>query len=73
MEIKNINLKPSRDLIRAKTTITIWARENGFNYQTVVKVLNNFSGKRRIGVALEIVEKLKADGFYAEAAEEKAA
>jgi hypothetical protein len=49
--------------IRKTTTVRLWAEKNGFKYQTVIKVLHGYAGKRQIGVAAEIVDALNRDGF----------
>lgn len=56
-------LKQAVSEIRKKTTVKIWAADKGFNYQTVVKVLNNCTGKRQIGITQDIIEALKKDGY----------
>ena len=47
-------------------TVKGWAAKRKFNYQTVIKVLNGFAGKRQIGVTAAILSQLKKDGFYEE-------
>lgn len=62
-----MGLKPTIKNIRSSgMTVRWWAAKRGFAYQTVVKVLNGFSGKRRIGTTERILKSLKKDGFYEE-------
>jgi len=63
-----VNLKPTIKNIRGSTTVKLWAAKRGFQYQTVVKVLNGFVGKRQIGITADILNALKEDGYYEEAA-----
>lgn len=44
-------------------TVKGWAAKRGFRYQTTVKVIGGYVGKRRIGISGEIVRALNEDGF----------
>lgn len=62
-----LSLKPTTRNIRdSGLTVKGWAKKHGYKYQTVVKVLNNFTGKRRIGITENILAELKKDGFLEE-------
>lgn len=47
-------------------TVKGWTEKNKYPYQTVIKILNGYVGKRRIGLTHEILKKLKKDGFFEE-------
>lgn len=65
-----MSLKPCIRRIRESgRTVKGWSIGNGFSYQTVVKLLHDKAGKRRIGISAQILEQLKIDGLYEEAAE----
>lgn len=66
--VEGANLKDCIKAIRGKTTVKIWAEGHGFNYQTVIKVLNGYAGKRQVGVSREIIEALEADGYLRDVA-----
>lgn len=53
----------------AGMTVKGWSALRGFRYQTVVKVLDGFAGKRKIRMATEILDALKTDGYYEERGE----
>lgn len=62
-----MSLKPIIRNIRASgMTVKGWALKRGFEYQTVIKVLNGYTGKRRIGITKDILDALKEDGFFLE-------
>jgi gp16 family phage-associated protein len=46
--------------------VNYWAEQNGFKPNTVYQVITGKAGKRRIGIAGEIVAALKRDGFLKE-------
>ncbi len=54
-------------------TVKGWSTKRGFRYQTVVKVLNGFAGKRKIGVTADILNALKKDGYYEEKPQKESA
>ncbi len=58
-----MTMKATIHNIRKDTTVKIWAAKHGFNYQTVIKVFNGFVGKREIGIAGEIIEQARKDGY----------
>lgn len=69
MKDNQVNLKPTiKNIRKSGLTVKGWAGKRGYKYQTVVKVLNGFTGKRRIGTTADILKQLKEDGFYEEAA-----
>jgi len=54
--------------IRSKgLTVKAWAAQHGYPYQTVIKVLHGYTGKRSASLALEILDRLRTDGFLEEA------
>lgn len=60
-------LKESIKCIRAEgKTVRGWADRNGFVYQTVIKVIHGYTGKRQIGMTLDIIDALKRDGYLKE-------
>lgn len=64
-----MSLKPTiRNIRTSGMTVKGWAKNRGFEYQTVIKILNGYTGKRRIGVTEDILEALKADGYFEESA-----
>lgn len=62
-----MSLKPTiRNIRKAGMTVKGWTEKNKYPYQTVIKILNGYVGKRRIGLTHEILKKLKKDGFFEE-------
>lgn len=62
-----MSLRPTIRNIRASgLTVKGWCAKHGYPYQTVIKILNGYVGKRRIGLTLEVLNRLKKDGHYEE-------